>query len=71
MNPIIKILMERDGLSCDEAQEVFDEAKVEADAIIDNDSGEENGVGCLLDLEDILYNHFGLEPDYLYDLVDL
>ena len=42
MNPIIEILMIRDGLSYDDAKEVFDEAKAEADAIIESD--EENAV---------------------------
>jgi hypothetical protein len=71
MNPIIEILMERDGLSYDEAQEVFDEAKAEADDILSDDSGELSGVDSLLCIEDILSNHFGLEPDYIFDLVDL
>jgi hypothetical protein len=71
MNPIIEILMERDGLSYDEAQEVFDEAKAEADAIIDNNTGDENAMSNLLDMEDILFDYFGLEPDYLFDLIEI
>ncbi len=69
MNPIIKILMDRDKLSYDEALEIFEEAKVEADNIINENN--DDAISSLTELEDILSNYFGLEPDYIFDLVDL
>jgi hypothetical protein len=49
------VLMCRDGLSAAEAQEQIDEAKERVLA------GE--------DPEEILYEDFGLEPDYIWDLL--
>lgn len=49
-------LMRRDGLSADEAQELIDEARDE--------------VRGGADPEEILYNDFGLEPDYIFDLLE-
>lgn len=69
MNPIIEILMDRDELSYDEALEIFEEAKVEADNIINENN--DDAISSLIELEDILSNYFGLEPDYIFDLVDL
>lgn len=56
MNPLIAILMRRDGLSLEEASDVLTEAQ---DLV-------RQGV----DPEDVLREEFGLEPDYLYDLIE-
>lgn len=57
MNPIVQILMERDGLSYREAQIRLQEARDMLD-----DEGD--------DPEEILQNEFGLESDYVFDLID-
>ena len=54
---IKQVLMSRDGMLAEDAQELIDEAR-EAVA---------NGA----DPEEILYQDFGLEPDYIFDLIDL
>ena len=56
MDSLKKTIMRRDGLSASEADEMIAEAK---EAIA-------NGA----DPEDILYSDFGLEPDYIFDLLD-
>lgn len=50
-----QVVMQRDGLSADEIDELIDEAKV---AIVDG-----------ADPEEILAEYFGLEPDYIFDLL--
>ena len=55
MNRIVKILMERDGLSRKAAEKKLTDAQIRIY------EGE--------DPEDILHNDFQLEPDYLEDLV--
>jgi len=52
-----KVLMERDGMSEGEA----DEAILFAKSLVFND-------GC--DLEEVLLEEFGLEPDYVFDLLE-
>jgi hypothetical protein len=59
MNRIVQILMERDDMTEEEAQELFDEAK--------DDLNERLGRGEMP--FDICEEYFGLEPDYLDDLV--
>lgn len=54
-NAIINILMRRDGLSLEEAYERLVEAR---ERLADGD-----------DPEEILHEEFGLEPDYLFDLL--
>ena len=59
MNSIIKVLMDRDGLSRSEAVELFKEAQKELNDRLA--AGE--------DCYDICQEYFGLEPDYLMDLI--
>ena len=63
MKDIIEILMERDGLSREEAEkQVEDTSSHIWDELCEED--------CELeDLEDILYGDTGLEPDYLLDML--
>jgi len=50
-----KVLMTRDGLSELEALNLIDEAR--------------ELVMCGEDPEELLFNEFGLEPDYIFDLL--
>lgn len=54
-NQIIQILMQRDGMTKAEAKELVDEAK---EAVYNGE-----------DPEEILLEWFGLEPDYIFDLI--
>ena len=50
-----QILMRRDGMSAAQAQEMIDEAK--------------QSVRMGADPEELLHDDFGLEPDYLWELL--
>ena len=56
MKPLKQVLMERDGLTEEEALELIGEAAGEV----------EDGV----DPEEVLNSHFGLEPDWVMDLLE-
>lgn len=56
--------MERDNISQEEAEDIFNEAKAEAEHYLEND-------GSLEDIEYVIKDYFGLEPDYIFELVDL
>lgn len=56
MESLREVLMRRDGLSGNEADEMIEYAK----------SRVEDGE----DPEEVLYDEFGLEPDYIFDLID-
>lgn len=55
METLLAILMRRDGLDRDEAQDMIDEAR---DLV-------KNGANP----EEILHYEFGLEPDYMFELL--
>jgi hypothetical protein len=55
MESILEVLMRRDGLTKDEAQERIDEAK---QMVLDGD-----------DPEEVVHYEFGLEPDYIFDIL--
>lgn len=57
-NPIIEVLMRRDGLSLTEAKEQFQNALDEWEA------GVYGG-----DVEECIAQEFGLEPDYIFDFL--
>ena len=59
MNEIIKVLMERDGMSKGDAIDLFNDAKEEFYERL------ENGEDCF----DFCEEWFGLEPDYIMDLI--
>ncbi len=59
--PLIEVLMLRDNLSRKEAQELINEAKDTLHSLID--------IGNLDEAYEICGDTFGLEPDYLMDLV--
>lgn len=56
-NKIVEVLMRRDGLSEEEALEIL------ADGRRSVEEGE--------DPEEVLYQEFGLEPDYIFDLIEV
>lgn len=58
MNEIIAILMRRDGVSYEEAKEMYEECKAELMDAID-------GTSCL-EPEDVLMSELGLEMDYIF-----
>ena len=61
MEKIIKILMDRDGLTYEEAKEIYEDTKAELmDAI--------NGTSCLSP-EEVLLGELGLEMDYIFDFI--
>ena len=57
MNRIVRILMERDGMTQQEAEEYLDDV---IDMVNDTDDFDEK--------EDIFQYELGLEPDYLMDM---
>jgi hypothetical protein len=60
MNKVVKILMERDGMSEDEAIELVEETREETLAC----EGSEEAW-------DIIEDNLGLEPDYIFDILDI
>lgn len=61
MNRIIKILMERDDMTYEEAKAVYEDTKSELmDAI--------EGKICLTP-DEVLLGELGLEPDYIFDFI--
>lgn len=61
MNEIKKILMERDGMAADEADSLIEEAKEILGEYLDE--------GDIQSAYDICEEYFGLEPDYLMELL--
>ena len=60
MNKIIKILMERDGMTYEEAKEAYEDTREEMLQSI------EDGY---LDADEILADNLGLEIDYIFDFI--
>jgi hypothetical protein len=60
MNNIIKILMERDGMTYEEAKEAYEDTREEMLQSI------EDGY---LDAGEILADNLGLEIDYIFDFI--
>lgn len=61
MNEIIEILMRRDGVSYEEAKEMYENCKAELWDAID-------GTSCL-EPEDVLMSELGLEMDYIFNFL--
>lgn len=55
LSELVKILIERDGMDRDEAEEMVAEAR---QAVV-------NGANP----EELLFDEFGLEPDYIFELL--
>jgi len=60
MTELKKVLMQRDGMSDLEAEEAIASARAELNHRLSNEE----------DCEDICQDLFGLEPDYIFDLMD-
>ena len=61
MSRIKKVLMQRDGMSSEEADNLIDEAKEALQNYLDE--------GDSFEAENVCEEFFGLEPDYLYELI--
>jgi len=61
MNRVVDILMRRDGLTREEAEAQFREAKSELYDALD-------GTSCM-DPEEVMYEELGLELDYVGDVL--
>ena len=61
MNEIIKILMERDGITYDEARQMYDNCYAELMDAIDGPSA--------LSPEEVLMCELGLEMDYIFAFI--
>jgi hypothetical protein len=61
MNRIVKILMERDGLS-------HEDAELQVSAFFSEMALDVNQGGDLFEWEDLFVDEFGLEPDFFEDL---
>lgn len=60
MKKIIKILMQRDGISEEEARALIKETRDEI-MMLDNP----------LEADNILMEYLGLEPDYIFDILNM
>ena len=63
MESIKDILMERDGMTEEEAQEVIQEVVGMCQEAIDE--------GNLFEVEEIIAGELGLEPDYLMEILEM
>lgn len=61
MNSIVKVLMERDGMSEQEAQELVNQAREAFQEYLSD--------GDIQSAYDICEEYFGLEPDYIDDFI--
>ena len=60
MNRVVEILMKRDGISEDEARALVRETRDEL-IMLDNP----------FEADEIIENYLGLEPDYLFDILNV
>ena len=63
MNKIVEILINRDGMEEQEAIEYFNDVQEKAYELMEE--------GGLLDIEELIGLDFGLEPDYIFDLINI
>lgn len=61
MNRVVKILMQRDNMTEQEAINVVNQARTEIYSAAED--------GCYDEAEDIMYSLLGLEMDYLMDIL--
>ncbi len=58
MNRVVEILMKRDGISQEEAEE-----------LVRDTASELEDPTNILDADDIIASNLGLEPDYIFDIL--
>ena len=63
MKSIKQTLMDRDGITADHADELIAEAREDLEQLLDD--------GDMENAYEICADHFGLEPDYLYELIPI
>jgi len=61
MKDTVRVLMERDGMTREEAEEMVRNARDEMYELLED--------GCYDDAEDFLACEFGLEMDYIFDFI--
>ena len=61
MNRVVRILMERDGMTEEEAKDALNDARTEIYSAVED--------GCYEEAEDIMYSFLGLEMDYILDVI--
>jgi hypothetical protein len=59
--PIVETLMKRDGISREEATKIRNDLKAQALDLVEE--------GSLFEIEDLIMDEIGLEPDYLDELI--
>jgi len=62
VDSVKRTIMRRDDISCEEAEERVEEFRLGMSSIL-------NRGGSLEDLEDLMSNEFGLEPDYIEEFL--
>lgn len=65
METIKQVLMRRDSMSASDADALIAEARAELDALL------ETGNPSIDEAESIITEYFGLEPDYLMEILPL
>ena len=58
MNRVVEILMKRDGMSQEEAEQLIEDTRAE---LLDSTN--------VLDADEIIESNLGLEPDYIMDII--
>lgn len=61
MKEIIEILMNRDGISYEDAKQAYLDCKSEIEDVLD-------GTSCLT-VEEVLMSELGLEEDYIFNFI--
>lgn len=60
----IKILMDRDGITYDEAKQLVIECR---DALLEANNNPNSDILA----DEIIMDYLGLEPDYIFDILDI
>ena len=61
MNRVVKILMDRDKIDQENAEALVRETRDEILSLDEDD---------VFEIDDIILDYLGLEPDYVFDIVD-
>ena len=71
VKPLREVIIERDGLDGDEADQQIEMFKSDLDELLEKALEYGNAVEILLSAESLMESHFGLEPDYLDEFIPL
>lgn len=61
MNRVVKILMDRDNIDQENAEALVRETRDEILSLEEDD---------IFEIDDIILDYLGLEPDYVFDILD-